>query len=287
MKIKTILQIASTLLVLLSSGCTNLGPSRLQASRNDYNIAIQQTGDEQLLLNLVRLKYRDRPLFLEVSSVSSQFTFQTGFSASGSFPVGSDTYGLGGLATFAEKPTITFTPLQGEKFVQRLLAPIGLDTILLLAHSGWRIDRVLRLCVQRLNGVKNAPSASGPTPSQEPVYKEFVRASKLLRVLQFQDDLHVGYEADENKKSPVLYLSPSASNSETVGDLLQILKLNPGLNRYRITADITAGNSGTLAIGTRSLLGVMFYLSQAVEVPDVHKEAGKVTLTKTASGGEF
>ncbi|VAX10990.1 hypothetical protein MNBD_GAMMA26-1819 [hydrothermal vent metagenome] len=71
MKKKPIPLIILILLVLLTSGCTNFGPNRLQASRNDYNVAIQQTGDEQLLLNLVRLQYRDTPLFLEESNEDS------------------------------------------------------------------------------------------------------------------------------------------------------------------------------------------------------------------------
>jgi hypothetical protein len=40
------------------------------------NSAFQQTNDEQLLLNLVRLRYRDTPAFLEVSSISSQTRFE-------------------------------------------------------------------------------------------------------------------------------------------------------------------------------------------------------------------
>ena len=55
-------------------GCARLGPSTLETERGNYNIAVQRTNDEQLLLNLVRLKYRDTPLFLEVTSVASQYT---------------------------------------------------------------------------------------------------------------------------------------------------------------------------------------------------------------------
>jgi len=66
--------IVLTLAVSLS-GCVGLGPGAIQGSRADYNVALRRTDDEQLLLNLVRLRYRDRPLFLEASSLTTQFTF--------------------------------------------------------------------------------------------------------------------------------------------------------------------------------------------------------------------
>ena len=61
------------LLALGPIGCLNYGPISLKSERSKYNLAIQKTNDEQLLLNLVRLKYRDTPFFLEVGSVASQF----------------------------------------------------------------------------------------------------------------------------------------------------------------------------------------------------------------------
>ena len=69
-------------LLLLMAGCTGIGAARIEGDRNNYNQAIQQTNDEQLLLNLVRLKYRDTPFFMEVSNVASQFTFSAGVDAS-------------------------------------------------------------------------------------------------------------------------------------------------------------------------------------------------------------
>lgn len=96
----------------------------------------------------------------------------------------------------SEKPTVTYAPLQGEKFIQHLLTPVRLDTILLLYHSGWSIKRIFHLCLQRINGIKNAPSASGPTPEYAPAYKEFTHVAGLFRKLQLRDGLDLGYEVD-------------------------------------------------------------------------------------------
>jgi hypothetical protein len=55
---------------LLAPGCT-FGPEALTVTQSRYNDAIQYTTNEQLLLNLVRLRYRDAPVFAQISSVST------------------------------------------------------------------------------------------------------------------------------------------------------------------------------------------------------------------------
>ena len=61
--------------------CVNLGPTTLKSERSKYNVSVQKTNDEELLLNLVRLKYRDTPFFMEVSSMASQFTLSSSANA--------------------------------------------------------------------------------------------------------------------------------------------------------------------------------------------------------------
>ena len=58
------------------------------------------------------------------------------------------------------------------------------DLLLLLVRSGWSIDRVFSIGVLEMNGLKNAPTASGPAPSREPEFRDFAEAVRLLRVLQ-------------------------------------------------------------------------------------------------------
>lgn len=56
-------------LSLATGGCASLGPAAIRWERTDYNVAIQETQNEQLLLNLVRLRYS------EDSDLSSKATF--------------------------------------------------------------------------------------------------------------------------------------------------------------------------------------------------------------------
>ena len=95
------------------TGCGKLGPTTLEWERNNYNIAVQKTNDEQLLLNLVRLKYRDTPFFLEVSSIASQFTLRSNASVATTLEKAQNAiFGLGAGIAMEERPTVTYAPLQ-------------------------------------------------------------------------------------------------------------------------------------------------------------------------------
>jgi len=41
------------------AGCASFGPNSLQQTRLQYNEAVKATTEEQLLLNIVRLRYTD------------------------------------------------------------------------------------------------------------------------------------------------------------------------------------------------------------------------------------
>ena len=58
---------------LLVSGCTQIGPDMVKAGRNDYNRVLARTDDEETLLNPVRLRYADNPVFPKVTSVTTSF----------------------------------------------------------------------------------------------------------------------------------------------------------------------------------------------------------------------
>ncbi|MZG30398.1 MAG: hypothetical protein F3741_06255 [Nitrospinae bacterium] len=282
--------------LLLSIGCTTLGPATIKSQRSNYNLAVQKTNDEQLLLNLARLKYRDTPFFMEVSSVASQFILSTTGEASATLQDSvKGLFGLGASVGMTERPTVTYSPLQGDKFIQRVLAPLPLQTITLLYHSGWSVERIFRLCFQRMNNLKNAPGASGPTPQKAPQFKDFIEATKYLGELQSLDLLNLSYEnesgipkiiltiANEGKDQHQLF--PFALN--TAQKFAKSLNLEPGLNRYVITFTPKKNTPNQIRVVTRSLLGILFYLSQGVEVPEQDMRNGKVTKTLKTSGEIF
>lgn len=266
--------------------CANLGPTTLKSERSNYNMAVQKTNDEQLLLNLVRLKYRDTPFFMEVSSVASQFTLSTSANASATLQEGvKGLFGLGGSVGLTERPTVTYSPLQGDQFIQRVLSPLPLQTIVLLFHSGWSIERIFRLCFQRMNHLKNAPGASGPTPSLAPKFKEFNSAIKFLRDLQVQDAINLSYSEVNGMPELILHINEEYREREEAKQFALAMNIQPGRAQYVLTS--SHRKKDHIEVVTRSLLGIMFYISQAVEVPREDVLKGKVTQTKTPDGNAF
>jgi hypothetical protein len=64
-----------TLLLLWLNGCAaRVGPKTLAHDRFDYSAAITQSWKEQMLLNMVKLRYMDPPMFLDVQQVVQQYT---------------------------------------------------------------------------------------------------------------------------------------------------------------------------------------------------------------------
>ena len=60
--------------LLVLQGCSTVGPRYYEASFNDYTDAISRTSDGQMLGNLVRMRYYQSPVFLQVSNVTTSFS---------------------------------------------------------------------------------------------------------------------------------------------------------------------------------------------------------------------
>ena len=101
-------------------GCSSVGPGSVVRDRADYIGAIAKSWKEQMLANIVRLRYGDAPVFVDVSSVISSYSLQTQVLASGGkiLDAPGSIVNLGANATYLDKPTITYTPLTGDQFTR-------------------------------------------------------------------------------------------------------------------------------------------------------------------------
>ncbi len=276
------------IILLGTAGCSGVGHGRLEGERSNYNVAIQRSNDEQLLLNLVRLKYRDTPFFLEVSSVATQFTYSAGASAGGTVQSGvAGILNLGANAAVEERPTVTYAPLQGEDFIQRFLSQIPIQTVVLLARTGWSLERVLRVCLQKLGPLKNAPNASGPTPSRVPEYESFQKAAKLVRAISVAQGLEVSLGTDGDIRGFALQFNEKGKKMPESRELLRLLGLDENSNQIFFTTDPVPDNKPYLRAETRSLIGIMYFLSHGVDTPPLDQERGRVTVTRDESGQLF
>ena len=194
-------------LVTGGAGCA-FGPKVLEQSHSRYNASIRHVYEEQLLENIVRCRYNESPFKLSVSSIAAQYELSGGGEARPFFaapnPAGST------FKTFtsvlpdfivgaANRPTITLIPSGGDA-VRRFLTPITPETLPIWARRAGRFRPILRLYAERLNGVPNAPSASGPQRSIVPEYARFQRIAYLMQVAQ---DLSLGYISSQDRETEV------------------------------------------------------------------------------------
>jgi hypothetical protein len=273
---------------LLAAGCGSLvGPKSVGASRADFGEALSRSWNEQLLKNLVRLRYRDSIQFLEVGSVVTSFTRTMGASAGMTLKPGTATEGsVGALAGFSESPTITFSPLQGEAFTQRMLSPFTVEVLISISNSGWSVERLLSCCTQSVNGIPNAPPASGPTPSYVPPFTQFRHLGQLLRRLQVAGLLYAEVHPD-GKVGIAVLKTEDPDLKQVENEVRTLLKLDSAPGWARLIAGREATSGAEIAIVPRSLLSVLFFLSQGVEVPAEHEREGLVTVTKRPDGSRF
>src|SRR5262249_9427591 len=167
------------------SGCSHLGPSTIPRDRFNYSSAVADSWKEQTLLNIVKLRYLDLPVFLDVGQIVSGYSLETAANVGGQISSANAIQGnsllLGGSGRYTDRPTITYAPLTGDKFVRGLMEPIPPQSIFSLIQSGYAADFVLGLGVDAMNGLRNQSFALGSQRTADP---DFIRAIRLFRQIQ-------------------------------------------------------------------------------------------------------
>ena len=274
--------ILSGTLVLLLAGCKSIGPGSVTRDRSDYSSSIADSWKQQTLLNIVKLRYLDLPVFVDVASVVSGYSLQTGISAGGSFPqtdaFGGNTATVGGSAIYTDRPTVTYTPMTGQKFLRGMLTPIDPKNIFFLLQSGYSADFVLALTVESLNGLHNRSGTAGSLREAEP---DFIRVLELMREVQMAGAVSVRVMESKDKSSTtVLFFRRENLPPETIAKLEEIrrlLKLAPDRQQFSLVYSPVSGGPDELAVGSRSVLQIMMAFASYAEVPEKDLTEGRAT----------
>ena len=256
-------------LILAITGCAHLGPGTVVVDRFDYNTAIADSWKEQTLLNIVKIRYSDLPIFLDVSSVVTGYSLDTNATIGGQITGGTASGSVNGSATYGQHPTITYTPMTGDKFLQGLVEPIDPVRIFLLIQAGYRADFILSLAVDSLNGgVRNRSTWGGALRPADP---EFARVLQLLREVQLEGG--VGVRVEERKEqSPTSVLffrreNLSANTREALAEIRRLLHLPATGDRFILTYSPMPGGADELSVTSRSMLQILMAFASYVEVP--------------------
>jgi len=290
---------------LMCASCASFGPDKLQSSHLNYNKAVQKAQMEEDLLNIVRLRYLDMPTSLSVSSISAQATFSVG--AGGEFGLVEDepSANITPFIGYSDRPTITFTPYQGQEFLDSLAEPIPLETLVHLAASQTGIDVFLRVAVGNLNGIQNRFDSASPKFDRmaagfraletqndvgtgfvdrtvilsEPIPADSVDADSVLEAARddrrFEPDGDGGYRLTERKSVPFLWVDPSNAAGQELLDELHLTKNVSSFEMKNINqVELPTEPADSIAVRTRSLLEVAVYLSHGIDIPEAHDRAG-------------
>jgi len=124
---------------------------------------LSDSSKKQVLLNIIKLRYSDMPLFMAVSSIVSGYTLESSVSLTGTVYESGDTpasAALGRAGKFTDRPTITYSPLTGNQFNRTFLTPVPPSAVLSMVQAGWPVDSLFHITLKAINGLYAQRSAS-------------------------------------------------------------------------------------------------------------------------------
>jgi hypothetical protein len=270
-------------------GCHSLGPATVPRDRFDYSSSIAESWKRQTLLNIIKLRYMDPPTFVDVGQIVSGYSLQTALNVGGNVSslgaVQGNSVAMGGVASFTDRPTITYTPLTGPKFVRALMSPLPPESVLYTVQSGWPANAVFFAAVAAMNGLKNQETTiAGVTPPDP----GFIRALELLRKIQLSGAVGLRVEQSKQKQqTTVLTFQTKDITDETRADsreLRQLLHLDPDATEFKVFFGATSSSSNELAIQTRSILHIMATMAAQADVPAEDAAQGRTPPAYSESG---
>ena len=263
--------------LILLAGCSGIGPGSVERDRFDYVNALSSSWKKQILLNLVKIRYLDAPVFLDVSSVISQYAVEgkIDLGASWNDPILGDSQMLGGSGKYTDRPTITYSPLTGDKFSRDLMTPIPIKGFLFLIQSEYPVDFLFRIGVQTINGVDNRFGAQVMGKTADPRFRRLIEA---MRRIQKSGGLGMRVKPMGDKKAVVVFFRSKFSDeiAKDVNTVQQILGLSPDAKEIRVVYGAFAADDKEIAMLTRSMLQIMIELASYIDVPAKDIEEGRV-----------
>ena len=285
---KTVACLLSGVVTLLCVGCA-IGPNAMTRDRFDYNAAISDSWKTQMLLNIVKVRYGDAPIYLDVASVINSYEV-SGAANLGAFWNFNPSYQSGSSAGvtsfFANRPTITYSPLTGERFTRSMMTPLPPSSIFFLVQAGYPADAVFRALVQSVNGIRNRYGGAGRNLPADP---EFYVLIKSLREIQDSGALELRVQKETNREANLVVLGGSRNEKADAQsrEVRKMLGINPQVREFKVVYGSLPSNDKEIALITRSVLQLVVDLGSFVEVPDIHVAEKWVlpTLTEQAADG--
>jgi len=273
------------------AGCT-IGPRTVTRDRFDYSSAVAESWKQQMLLNLVKIRYADAPIFLDIGQIVSGYTVQSTFSALGSIfstsgvvpGVPNSSVTLGAQGQFTDRPTVTYNPLMGERFARSFMTPIPPPALMSLIQAGYPVDAVLRLAVHVVNGIHNRFGGGARTTNASP---EFYPLLERLRRIQLSGTIGMRVRRVDREESLLMTFRRGADPAVLAEQraVREILGLDPEATEFRVVYGSVAANDKEIAVLSRSVLEILVDLASFITVPESDVAEHRVTPTAEPETG--
>jgi hypothetical protein len=277
----------------LLASCLGYGPRTIERDQMDYGLSISTAIQQQLLGNIVRLRYMEAPVFVDVSSVINQYSIsgqvQAGLGFNNSFSSG-NTGSIGGGGRWEDRPTITYSPVNGKQFAQSLLTPVPPEALFALVQSGWPAELLFRMTVKSINGVEDAVENPVYRKQADPRFRELLAVWSRLRV---SGAIGLRRSNVEPKDATIiLYVREDSIDEEIRRDidfLITTLGLDPDSKEYKLDYGLVPDEPDEVTVLTSSIFDLMLNLAWQISVPQQHIDEGRTasTFVDTGKGGSL
>jgi hypothetical protein len=249
----------------------------------DYGTVVAESWKRQTLLNVVRLRYADAPVFLEVASIINSYTIGGNANAQAQIPshIEPNVFQAGVTGNWSNTPTVTYQPLIGDRFTRSLLTPIPPVAIFQLLQGGWPATLVFQTVVGSINGLRNASTSIPADPG-------FVELTEALFRIQRRGDIGIRVDEGEGGGGVLVVIRREESGTKLSEDsrrLRELLGLAEDVSSFQITYGLVPRNPNEVAVLSRSMMEVMLQLGFGIDLPPAHVAEGRI-LTGQAQPGD-
>jgi len=261
-------------LSFLATGCLHpkIGPNSLPRERSLYSVSLADSWKEVTLLNIVKVRYLDPPVYVDIANIVSSYTLAQTASAGGILePGGTSNANLGASIGLSHSPTITYTPLTGSAYIRGLTTALPPASVFAAMQNGVPADLILLSSVQSINGLMNEQATLDGIRPADP---EFHRVRGLLREIQLSGMVRLYVKEDASKKQATLltfrtdHIPPDIQAAAV--ELRRLLRLSPDATDFKIVSAPLPSSDTEVAVTTRSIIGILQNMAAEVEVPPEH-----------------
>lgn len=220
------------LTLLCLTACNSLGPSRVKIDRVQYNDIVQETDNEQLLKNIVRLRYLHSTNYLSITNVTSSYNLNRSLSVtnvsenSATTNMAWGSIGITPGVSYSDSPTISYVPVTDGEFIRSMQRPIPFEDFILLSRQApFERAILMTLLTQKIGGLDANLSIVNNTVIVSKEYVQYNHCLTLLRKMFWEKTITLQPYVFNKEPTLVLQFKKGYVTSPNALELKKILHI--------------------------------------------------------------